>query len=78
MISHKAITCLSALLLIAATEKNQGDTPEQNNARQREPAAADARREMEIRERERAQTPAEPEARAAKGLRIIESQKAAL
>ncbi|MCH7994635.1 MAG: hypothetical protein IIB57_09340 [Planctomycetes bacterium] len=75
MISHKVVTCLSALLLIVATEKNQADTPEQNNIRQREPAAADARREMEIRERGRAQTPTELEARAAKVLHIIESKK---
>lgn len=78
MISHKVITCLSALLLIVATEKNQAETPRQHDTRQREPAEADARREMEIRERERAQTPAELEARAAKVLRIIESKKDAL
>lgn len=59
MISHKVITCLSTLLLIVATEKNQADTPRQHNARQRELEAADARREMEIRERGRVQTPAE-------------------
>lgn len=75
MISHKVITGLSALLLIVATEKNQADTPRDDNASQYELTAADARREMEIREKERAHTPTEMEARRAKVLQVIESKK---
>lgn len=74
MISHKVITCLSTLLLMAATEKNQADTPRQHNARQRELEAADARREMEIRERGRAQTPAEMGAGVADERRNLERE----
>ncbi len=74
MISHKVITCLSALLLIVATEKNQADTPKQHNARDRELAAADARREMEFGQQDRAQAGADMEARVADERRNLERE----
>lgn len=74
MISHKVITCLGTLLLIVATEKNQAETPRQHDARQIELAAADARREMKILERERAQTRADKEARVADERRNLERE----
>ncbi len=74
MISHKVITCLSTLLLIVATEKNQADTPRQHDARQRELAAADARREMEFGQQQRAQARAEKEAQVADERRNLERE----
>ncbi|MCH8147201.1 MAG: hypothetical protein IH987_04300 [Planctomycetes bacterium] len=62
MISHKAITCLGTLLLIFATEKNQAETPRQHDAPQLELAAADARREMEFGQRDRARADMEDQA----------------
>ncbi len=74
MISHKVITGLTALLLIVATEKNRGDTPQQDNARQRERAAADARREMEFAQQDRARARAEMEDQVADERRNLERE----
>ena len=74
MISHKVITCLSTLLLIVATEKNQADTPSQESARHRERAAAEARREMEFGQQDRARARAEMEAQVADQRRNLERE----